>query len=377
MSTTPTNRWSLFELSATYYQDSDCNDIAELGQELKISAESNGSGAFLVLSTKRWAVSGPTELQALIADFIGRGAGLPLEQVAIDLQDPDPVRGNIQMRENELLYGHHHAHEYGFGKPAGPYPVEAIDMNKVRVATPEPIKLEFPDTCPYCAAEGELFTTCTTPACKGVAEAWYGGTKPRPEPVVAPEPIVAPEPAVVTVAEPKPRGLSRNGEPLRAWTAAHDEQLQRDYATTPNKVLAAALGRSEKAVLIRACKFNLRKAAPTASPQLAITKPRAEQKPVVLAKSSAAPMAPKAVAAAAEPTINAGLETKLMKLVGKLGLKKLQSMDEHDAQQALALLTQHRDKLAWVPGAARLLERLSGHFSLPMGATMEGSAAHG
>ena len=365
---TTANRWSLFELSATYYQDSDCNDIADPGQELKISSESNGSGAFLVLSTKRWPVSGPTELQALLADFIGRGAGLPLEQVAIDLQDPDPVRGNIQMRENELLYGPHHAHEYGFGKPAGPYPVEAIDMSKVRIATPAPIKLEFPDICPYCAAEGELFTTCITPACKGVDEAWYGGTKPKPEPVIAPEP------AAVAVAEPKPRGLSRNGEPLRAWTAAHDEQLQRDYATTTNKVLAAALGRSEKAVLIRACKFNLRKAAPTAAPKPDTTRTPLGHKSVSLAKPPIMPTAPKATPAA-EKEINAGLETKLMKLVDKLGLKKLQSMDEHDAQQALALLTQHRDKLAWVPGAARLLERLSGHFSLPMGVTMEGSAA--
>jgi hypothetical protein len=72
-------------------------------------------------------------------------------------------------------------------------------------------------------------------------------------------------------------------------------------------------------------------------------------------------------------TINPGLEAKLLKLVDRLGSMKLAKMEEHEAKQALQLLTNNLEKLAWVPGALRLLERLAGCFVLPTSNVMEGS----
>ena len=125
MSPNPTteNRWKLEELTAIYYQECDCNQLETDGQTLRLTAESNGSGQFLTLTSTRWAVSGPTELQALLADFIGRATGLPLEQAMPDI--PQPTDAELSELPVLPTMGPHLAHEYGFGTPAGPYPAEA------------------------------------------------------------------------------------------------------------------------------------------------------------------------------------------------------------------------------------------------------------
>ena len=382
MSTTSSNRWSLFELSATYYQDSDCNELADPGQELRVTAESNGSGQFLTLSTTRWAVSGPDELRALLADFIGRGAGLPLEQVVVPVPAISPLADTVEPVATRRDYsvglpeacgrtylcdycghdggfafddctqpgcngmyctqrpsiGPHLAHEYGFGKPAGPYPVEAVDISQVRI--PEPVAAPEPEPAPF------------------THEAINAGQTP------------------VTVVEPSKRGgTSRSGEPLRLWTAAEDEQLKADYATTPNKQLAAVLKRSEKSVILRAGKFGLKKAVAVPAPK-AVATPAPAPKLMVKPTPPIVPTAPKPAPVAVEKQPSAGLENKLMKVVDNLGTMPLWKMGEHDAQQALKLLSDNRSALAWVPGAQRLLERLSGHFSMPQGDAMEGSRAN-
>lgn len=369
MSTTPTNspRWSLFELSATYYQDSDCNDLADPGQELKITAESNGSGQFLTLSSPRWAVSGPAELQALLADFIGRGAGLPLEQVptapAFELsvrplaEMVEPVPAPPLAYESTYLcdacahdgglafdnctqsgckgmylasrppIGPFMAHEYGFGTPAGPYPVEAIDLSKVEVDQYDrPIN--------------------------GLEE-WAQGVEPAP----APEPTLGID--LSTVEFPKAESK------FRPWSEDEIVMLRRLYPTTMAKDIAMQLGRGLSSVSVKASDLGLKKGqakGPRANARDLTPKPmpaKAAKKPANHLPES--------------DDINPGLEAKLLKVVNRLGSMKLFKMDEHEARQALQLLTTNVEQLQWVPGAERLRQRLAGCYSLPV--KLEGSRA--
>ncbi len=343
MSTSPSSpRWSLFELSATYYQDSDCNDIDDPGQELKVSAESNGSGTFLALSTRRWAVGGPTELQALLADFIGRGAGLlHLEQVApaaaeptvtapavsvsADMVEPIAMRRDYSQGLPEAcghtylcdacghdgglgfddctqpgckgMYlasrppmGPYLAHEYGFGQPAGPYPVEAVDISQERI----------PETttngqCPYCQSWGPWGVACNLD--EGKPGATFGGVVPAP----APEVSAATESLPAAGQESK-----RLGAAARRWSPEQDEQLLREYDTRPKAELATEFGRSAHALVQR---HGYLKSLPA--------KPETGTRPAVRVEEQQPTPAPKPKAEKIDPALRTQVRQKAKAIVKK------------------------------------------------------------
>lgn len=68
--------WILWELSATYTQDSDNNDESQLGQTLEIISTNGGAGNYLVLKTPRWAVDNVGELVEILKDFTDRSKGI-------------------------------------------------------------------------------------------------------------------------------------------------------------------------------------------------------------------------------------------------------------------------------------------------------------
>lgn len=68
--------WILWELSATYTQDSDGNDDRQLGQTLEVSSVNGGAGNYTVLKTDRWAVDEILELMAILKDFEQRIKGI-------------------------------------------------------------------------------------------------------------------------------------------------------------------------------------------------------------------------------------------------------------------------------------------------------------
>ena len=71
--------WILWELSATYTQDSDGNDDHDLGQTLEVSSVNGGAGNYTVLKTDRWAVDEVSELMVILKDFESRTKGVGYE----------------------------------------------------------------------------------------------------------------------------------------------------------------------------------------------------------------------------------------------------------------------------------------------------------
>ena len=51
--------------SLVFYQDADDMDAKEMHQELKIEIADGGGGPYLVLTTKRWAINGPDDIETL------------------------------------------------------------------------------------------------------------------------------------------------------------------------------------------------------------------------------------------------------------------------------------------------------------------------
>ncbi|AWM31340.1 hypothetical protein [Hymenobacter nivis] len=154
---------------------------------------------------------------------------------------------------------------------------------------------------------------------------------------------------VVEAPAPEPAAGQR-----RPWSAEEVATLRRLHPTTTTKDIAVQLGRTHIAVQIKASELLLKKD---------LDRPAKAVKPPVV------PMAPQANNGrpkdSATDDINPGLSEKLTKVVRRLAPIKLFKMEEHEAKQALKLLTTHRDKLDWVPGAAKLYERLAGCYALP------------
>lgn len=227
-------------------------------------------------------------------------------------------------------------------------------------AIPKPDR-QFLDSCPYCKGEGEMFTNCTTPECQGKEEAWYGATLPVIKRATAPLPVGTdvpadalqqPDPvlAAAQVAENKrlhPEAVILPVAKRNPWSDAELATLRRLYPTTMAKDIALQLGRSLSTVQTKAHELLLKKG------QAKKAKP-----PVV-------PTAPKASHHVEADDINPALAERLTKVVQRLAPMKLFKMDAHEAQQALKLLTTHRDKWDWVPGAAKLHERLDGCYAVP------------
>lgn len=66
------NDAAIDEVSITYLNTGDCEE-SEV-QELKIQTANNGGGRFLILETKRWAISNIEELITILSDFMKRAS---------------------------------------------------------------------------------------------------------------------------------------------------------------------------------------------------------------------------------------------------------------------------------------------------------------
>lgn len=70
---------TLVEMSATYSQPADGDDLPENDQFLKLSTTDAGNGKYIVISTKRWAIDCPKDMEMILADFSER-AGMNEEK---------------------------------------------------------------------------------------------------------------------------------------------------------------------------------------------------------------------------------------------------------------------------------------------------------
>ncbi len=67
------------DVKVTYIQSADCVSHEDAVQEMEISTANNGTARFLILKTKRWAISDIGDLEVLIKDFCTR-AGIKEEE---------------------------------------------------------------------------------------------------------------------------------------------------------------------------------------------------------------------------------------------------------------------------------------------------------
>lgn len=65
----------LNRLTATYYQDADSCDSG-MDQVLTLTLDTAGAEPFLIISTERWAMDYPEELNSLLKTFVVSGAPL-------------------------------------------------------------------------------------------------------------------------------------------------------------------------------------------------------------------------------------------------------------------------------------------------------------
>ena len=72
------------DVKITYVQSADCVSHEDAVQTMEVSAVNNGVARFIVLKTKRWAISDIGDLEVLIKDFCIR-AGIKEEEKTKDV----------------------------------------------------------------------------------------------------------------------------------------------------------------------------------------------------------------------------------------------------------------------------------------------------
>jgi hypothetical protein len=65
-----TERIALGRVHFEFTQDGDCCGPVDDVQQINIEIEDGGGGKYLVLSTERWAVDSPKELEKLLTDVL-------------------------------------------------------------------------------------------------------------------------------------------------------------------------------------------------------------------------------------------------------------------------------------------------------------------
>ncbi|GAA4349935.1 hypothetical protein GCM10023185_07090 [Hymenobacter saemangeumensis] len=230
--------------------------------------------------------------------------------------------------------GPHKVHEYGFGMPAGPYPVDAIDIDKVRTVTVKP---------------GDSYDEALQKLATNGHEQAQAETS---------------EPATAS-------DTPENNDTSQAWSEEDDKLLVAKYSVMSNAALAALLDRSERAIQLRAGRLQLKKAAtykPVRRPK-SPESPRAgkrkanrvtpvtEPAPAPEKRSFTEFLADKAPEIAG--SLDQDTHARITKAVRELGGRLLSKADTTEKAKALGLLSRYESMLHEVPGASDLYTRLA------------------